>query len=63
MRWDRSADKAGEYRQHAISCLKLARMTADADTQNELIKIAERYRALADVEEGGADAERRSSDL
>jgi hypothetical protein len=38
-------------------------MTVDADTQNELIKIAKRHRALADAEKGGADAERRSSDL
>jgi len=30
-------------------------MTADPDTQTELIKIAQRYRALADAEECGAD--------
>jgi hypothetical protein len=63
MRRDRSADRAGEYRQQAISFLKLARMTADPDTQNQLIKIAQRYRALADAEECGADGERRSSEL
>src|SRR4029079_1757136 len=51
MRRNKSADRAGEYRQQAISCLKLARMSADPDTQSQLIMIAQRYRALADAEE------------
>jgi hypothetical protein len=65
MRKNKFADwlSASEYRQQAISYLKLARMTADPDTQNQLIKIAQRCRRLADAEESGADAERRSSDL
>jgi hypothetical protein len=63
MRGDKFADgpNAGEYRQQAICCLKLARMTADPDTQIQLIKIAERYRALADAEE--CDADRPSARL
>jgi hypothetical protein len=64
MRRTKSPDRpnAGDYRQQAISYLKLARMTADPDTQNELIKIAQRYRALSDAKECG-DVERRSSEL
>ena len=51
MRRTKSPDgpNAGDYRQQAISCLKLARVTADPDTQNQSIKIAQRFRALADV--------------
>jgi hypothetical protein len=55
--------KVRKCRDQAIRYLKLARMTADPDTQNQLIKIAQRYRALADAEECGADAERRSTGL
>jgi hypothetical protein len=52
---------AGEYRQQAISCLKLARMTADPHTQVQLIKIAQHYRALADALE--CDTDRPSARL
>ena len=48
-------EKAREYRERAIDYLELARIAANLDAQNRLIKLAQHYRALADAEEREAE--------